>query len=69
MSNEYLTSEARKNIERIAEASYCTIRSGTIDEIRFTYLIKNTVSEVCKMINAHMQHNNSYDCPLVLDIK
>lgn len=69
MTTEYLQSEARKNVERIAAASYCTIRPGTIDEVRFTLLIENTVREVCKMVNAHMQGNNPYDAPLVLDIK
>jgi hypothetical protein len=27
------------------------------------------VKECCTMVNAHMQRNNPYDCPLVLDIK
>lgn len=69
MTTEYLQSEARKNVERIAAASYCTIRPGSTDEVRFTLLIENTVREVCKMVNAHMQQNNPYDCLLVLGIK
>ena len=32
-------------------------------------IIKNTVQEVCKMINEHIQHKNPYDCLLVLKIK
>lgn len=27
------------------------------------------IKECCTMVNAHMQRNNPYDCPLVLDIK
>lgn len=69
MSNEYLESDARKLVEKLAAESYCHIRPGTIQEIQTTMLVENTVREVCKMINAHMQHHNPYDCLLVLDIK
>ena len=41
------------------------LHAELIDEI----VIKNTVRDVCKLINAWMQHNNPYDCPMVLDIK
>ena len=32
-------------------------------------IVKNTVRDICRMINAHIQHNNPYDCLLVLNIK
>ncbi len=31
--------------------------------------IKDTVRKVCKIVNEHIQHNNPYDCSLVLKIK
>lgn len=38
---------------------------GLVTE-KFAELI---IQECCNMVNAHIQHNNPYDCPLVLDIK
>jgi hypothetical protein len=69
MTTEYLSSDARKLVEQLAAKSYFSIDPGTINEIRITMLVENTVREVCKMINAHMQYNNPNDCLLVLNIK
>lgn len=69
MTTEYLNSDARKLVERIASESYCTLNPGSMNEVRTTLLIENTVLECCKMINDHMQYDNTYDCLLVLKIK
>lgn len=69
MTTDYLKSEARRNVEELARKSYCTIRPGTIDEVRYTLLIENTVRECCRMVNEHMQGNNPYDSLLTITIK
>jgi hypothetical protein len=45
---------------------YGNSKSAVFDKEKFARLI---VQECCKMVNAHMQHNNPHDCLLVLDIK
>ena len=58
-----------KRIEQLIKQAYVDADHGAgsyFDKEKFAELI---VRECCDMVNKHTQHNNPYDCPLVLDIK